>query len=100
MTLSNKARVFIASCVFMPLGACMMPMEGAHSEQQERMMRCDQYIGDQREDCLRGEAVTIDDYKDDLKNYNKSKKQEAIEEEGPVIKKSTEKPVNEQINSL
>lgn len=63
------------------VSACLSPTAGKHSEQQERMLRCDQYIGDQRETCLQGEAVTIDDYKEDFKNYQKSKAQEAKDAE-------------------
>jgi hypothetical protein len=72
----------ILSGVFFPsiLSACLSPIQGKHSEQQERMLRCDQYIGDQREDCLRGAAVTIDDYNDDYKNYQKNKVKEATED--------------------
>lgn len=64
-----------------------------YSEQQLRMQRCDQYVDKQRDDCLRGEAVTIEDYKDDYKAYKKSRKNEADEENekvGKVIKPSPE----------
>lgn len=77
------------------LTGCMMPIEGAHSEQQKRMLRCDQYIDEQRETCLRGEAVTIDDFKDDYKDYQKSKKQEAQkakEQQQPIKVKKADEP--------
>ena len=47
-----------------------------YSEQQQRMARCDQYIERERDMCLRGEPVTIDDYNDDFKDYKKSRAKE------------------------
>lgn len=41
------------------------------------MARCDQYIGQGRDMCLRGEPVTIDDFKEDFTDYTKSKAKEA-----------------------
>jgi membrane protein involved in colicin uptake len=41
------------------------------TEQQQRMARCDQYVGMSREDCQRGENVTIEDYKDEYKEFER-----------------------------
>lgn len=42
------------------------------TEQQQRMARCDQYIEMARDDCLRGENVTIDDYNDEYRVFEKN----------------------------
>ncbi len=47
------------------------------TEQQKRMQRCDQYVERQREECLQGMPVTIEDYKDDYRSYKKSRAKEA-----------------------
>lgn len=41
------------------------------TEQQQRMARCDQYIDMAREQCLRGENVTIEDYKKEYRAFEK-----------------------------
>ncbi|MGQ8364480.1 hypothetical protein [Glaciecola sp. 1036] len=66
------------------LSGCMSK-EAVNNDHQMRMQRCEQYIGDAREKCLQGENVTIEDYKEDLKEF---KKQEHSEEEqvNPVTK--------------
>lgn len=91
----NKHVILLAVVSPIMLTACMSPIEGKHSEQQQRMLRCDQYIGEQRESCLRGDSVTIDDYKDDYKNYKKSKAKEAeqAKQEAQAIKPIIPKPV-------
>jgi hypothetical protein len=55
------------------------------TEQQQRMQRCDQYIEQDRDRCLRGEPVTIEDYKDDFRDYQKSKEIEAEKAKPKVI---------------
>ncbi|MFW8591443.1 hypothetical protein ACOI22_11615 [Glaciecola sp. 2405UD65-10] len=74
------------------ISGCMTPQTGPRTEQQKRMVRCDQYIDEQRDTCLRGEAVTIDDYKEDLKNYKKSKQKEALENQKVIPPKPETKP--------
>lgn len=74
------------------ISGCMTPQTGPRTEQQKRMVRCDQYIDEQRDACLRGEAVTIDDYKEDLKNYKKSRKKESAEGTPSVTSNSEETP--------
>lgn len=51
------------------------------TEQQQRMARCDQYIEMARDRCLRGDNVTIDDYNEEYKGFEKHvrAKQEALE---------------------
>lgn len=46
------------------------------TEQQKRMQRCDQYVDREREECLKGSPVTIDDYKDDYRAYQRAKERE------------------------
>ncbi len=41
----------------------------AHSESQLRMQRCEQYVGMNKNRCLNGELVTIEEYKEDLEEY-------------------------------
>lgn len=60
------------------------------TEQQKRMQRCEQYIERQREECLQGMPVTIEDYKDDYRAYEKSRAREA-EENKPIIIPKKEK---------
>lgn len=65
------------------LTACLMPIEGKHSERQMRMIRCEQYTELDREACMNGEAVTVKEYKEDLQDYKdeieKDKKREEIQ---------------------
>lgn len=61
-----------------------------HTEQQKRMQRCDQYVDKQREECLQGMPVTIDDYKDDYRAYKKSRAKEE-DENKPIILPKKEK---------
>ncbi len=42
-----------------------------YTDQQKRMQRCEQYIEASRERCLRGETVTIEDYKQDYREFIK-----------------------------
>jgi hypothetical protein len=69
-----KKLMLIATCV--GLTACVAKDINL-SEQQKRMQRCDQYIDRARDDCLRGETITIDDYKDDFRAYERSRAREA-----------------------
>lgn len=97
MKRKNKNLILLAVLSPIMLTACMTPIEGKHSEQQQRMLRCDQYIGEQRETCLRGDSVTIDDYKADYKNYKKSKAKEAeqAKQEAQAIKPIPPKPIEQ-----
>lgn len=75
-----------------------MSKEVVTNEQQKRMQRCEQYTDRDREDCLRGEHVTIEDYKDDYKDFKKEQqkvnskdKQKLILATPPVVsEKETE----------
>lgn len=84
---SNKLVVLVGIGMFL-LSACMAKNLELN-EQQERMRRCDQYIDQQHEACLRGEPVTIKDFNDDYKDYIKSRKEE--ENEGTVVIKPLKK---------
>jgi hypothetical protein len=66
------------------LAGCMAT-DVEFTEQQKRMQRCDQYTDRDRDICLRGYAVTIEEYKQDYKDYRKSKQKEA-EEARPKLK--------------
>lgn len=67
--------VLLVICMSMLLGC--VAKDVALNEQQKRMLRCDQYNDRDRELCLQGMHVTIEDYKDDYKNFKKSKQEEA-----------------------
>jgi hypothetical protein len=41
------------------------------TDQQKRMQRCDQYVDMARESCLRGENVTIEDYKEEYRGFER-----------------------------
>lgn len=73
---SFKSQVSIA--ILLSASAVLMSgcisKEVGYSDQQKRMMRCDQYIGDTKADCLRGIAVTIEDYKADWREFERDKK--------------------------
>ncbi|MFT6270296.1 MAG: hypothetical protein ACJAVV_003130 [Alphaproteobacteria bacterium] len=58
------------------LAGCMAK-DITFNDQQKRMQRCDQYIDRDRDLCLRGDHVTIEDYKEDFRDYTKSKQKEA-----------------------
>jgi len=53
------------------------------TDQQQRMARCDQYIEMARDQCLRGDNVTIDDYNEEYKDFEKDlrEKQAKLEED-------------------
>jgi membrane protein involved in colicin uptake len=46
------------------------------TEQQKRMQRCDQYVDMAREQCLQGMNVTIQDYQEEFRNFEKSQQAE------------------------
>jgi hypothetical protein len=75
------------------LSACMAK-DVDYTEQQKRMQRCDQYIEREREKCLQGDYVTIEEYKKDYKAYKKDKQEEASKDQLklPVIPKPVAKP--------
>lgn len=52
------------------LTACMSK-DIEMTEQQKRMQRCDQYVDMARESCLRGENVTIEDYKEEYRGFER-----------------------------
>lgn len=85
--------IFFGVIVIM-LSACMAN-EVTNNEQQKRMQRCEQYIDREREQCLQGDHVTIEDYKEDYRAYQKSKQQEADKARQTLIlsPKAAVKPV-------
>lgn len=66
------------------LSACVAK-DVSYNEQQKRMLRCDQYIERERERCLQGDYVTIEDYKDDYRAYERSKQKEAEKDKPKII---------------
>lgn len=62
-----------------------------YTDQQKRMQRCEQYIDREREQCLRGDYITLEEYKDDFEAYKKSKEKEAEKEQFTL----PEKPVSD-----
>lgn len=73
----NKShRTLILSVLCICLSACMAK-DIELSDQQKRMQRCDQYIDRERDACLRGETITIEEYQDELRKYEKSRAKEA-----------------------
>lgn len=71
----------VACCVMSTFLLGCMSKEVGYSDQQKRMVRCDQYIGNDREECLRGMAVTIEDYKADYREFERDeqKKRDAAD---------------------
>jgi hypothetical protein len=57
------------------------------TEQQKRMQRCDQYIEMAREQCLRGDNVTIEDYKEEYREFERET-QERMRAETLAIEKA------------
>lgn len=66
------------------LSACVAK-DVSYNEQQKRMLRCEQYIERERERCLQGDYVTIEDYKDDYRAYERSKQKEAEKDKSKII---------------
>nr|WP_136251291.1 hypothetical protein [Ningiella ruwaisensis] len=67
------------------------------TENQQRMQRCDQYIDMAREQCLRGENVTIDDYQEEYRAFEKDvRDKQKAEEELQRIKAEKEEKEKEQ----
>jgi hypothetical protein len=70
------------------LSACMS--KGIEmTEQQKRMQRCDQYIDMAREQCLRGDNVTIEDYREEYREFEKDT-QERMRAETQAIERSVD----------
>ncbi len=57
------------------LSGCMAK-DVEFTEQQKRMQRCDQYVDREREECLKGSPVTMDDYRDDYRAYQRARERE------------------------
>jgi hypothetical protein len=68
------------------LSACMSK-DIEMTEQQQRMQRCDQYIESVREDCLRGMNVTIEDYQEEYRAFERSQQTE-LKKNSEAIKKA------------
>ena len=85
-------RLILGSLSVVMLSACMSS-ESGYSEQQKRMLRCDQYVGETRDECLRGVAVTVEDYKDDYREFERTE-QKKKEAQNKILKK--EKPKTEE----
>jgi len=112
MLKNRKCAVAVTGVIGILLSACMAK-DVVYTDQQKRMQRCDQYIDREREQCLKGDYVTIDEYQDDYKEYKKSKEEEEkkdqlklpkttnppakpmikLEEDKPVVKPVQDKPV-------
>jgi len=90
---ANKFYISTASVLTTLLLSGCMSSEAGYSEQQKRMLRCDQYLGETREECLRGMAVTIEDYKTDWREFERSEKQKR---EAQAIDLKAQKPVDEK----
>lgn len=87
------------------LSACMSK-DIEMTEQQQRMQRCDQYIESVREDCLRGMNVTIEDYQEEYRAFERSQQSElkknseainkavAAQEKTRMEKEKQEKPID------
>jgi hypothetical protein len=73
----GKIRVTIISSTAIILLSGCVAKDIEFNEQQKRMQRCEQYIDREKERCLQGDHVTIEDYKDDYDAYRKSKEKEA-----------------------
>lgn len=68
--LTKSTTVTLLIIALATLSGCMS--KGVEmTEQQQRMARCDQYVGMSRDDCQRGENVTIEDYKDEYKEFER-----------------------------
>ncbi|MFC3122904.1 hypothetical protein [Agaribacter flavus] len=81
-THANKL-VIVSMCI-LGLQACMSK-EAVNNEHQLRMQRCEQYVGMAQINCLKGQNVTIDEYKDDYREFKKDQKQKEADE-APKIK--------------
>lgn len=71
------------------------------SEQQQRMARCDQYVDSAREQCLRGDNVTIEDFKKDYKEFEKdvNAKMKAETDKAEAEQKSREDKLKEALKN-
>ena len=96
----SKTKVTIVSCTAAILLSGCMAKDLEFNEQQKRMLRCEQYIDSEKERCLQGDHVTIEDYKDDYNEFKKSKEKEAAKAKLklPAIPKAAEKPENKPEN--
>lgn len=64
----------------------------AFTEQQKRMQRCDKYLDRERDKCLQGEHVRIEDYQDDYKAFKKSERKAAEQKQTKLPKVIVPKP--------
>jgi len=88
MLSTNKVRFasFMLATSALGLSGCMS--KGIEmTEQQQRMQRCDQYIEMARDQCLRGDNVTIEDYKEEYREFEKDT-QERMRAETQAIEKA------------
>ncbi|MEM0910554.1 MAG: hypothetical protein AAGJ37_06235 [Pseudomonadota bacterium] len=63
-------RVFLVLPLVLLSSGCINS-DHVHSEYQIRMQRCEQYVGSAKERCLNGELITIEEYKDGVKDYKR-----------------------------
>ncbi|WP_284215575.1 hypothetical protein [Agaribacter marinus] len=88
MRVSSHAvkKTLLGICAITSLQACMHK-DAVNNEHQQRMQRCEQYVGMAQNDCLKGENVTIEEYKDDFREFKKDLKQKNAEKTAkPVLK--------------
>ena len=92
--MQNKltAKAFMVSALCIGLSACVAK-DVAWTEQQQRLQTCEQYVDRKRDDCLRGDFVTIQDYKDEYKRYEKSLAREEKQKKEALPKIEIPKPV-------
>lgn len=89
----RRTHLLSVSMVLITLTGCMAK-DAEFTEQQKRMQRCDQYVDREREDCLKGSPVTIDDYKDDYRAYQRAKEREEKQKEINLLEKGKQKNYN------
>jgi hypothetical protein len=84
MHLNKRNIPIIIGVSIIMLSACVAK-DVSYNEQQKRMQRCEQYIDRERERCFQGDYVTIEDYKEDYRAYERSKQKEAEKDKQKVI---------------
>jgi|GEM_PF-2041475 len=94
----EKGLLLIFSGALVLLSGCVAK-DVVFNEQQKRMQRCEQYVDREREACLQGDFVSIQDYKDEYDAFQRSnekqKEKEKIKVTIPVAPKPVD-PVNKK----
>ncbi|MDT0593942.1 hypothetical protein [Glaciecola petra] len=94
----NVSRALVVWFLALILTACISK-EAQYSDQQKRMLRCDQYIGQSRDECLNGMTVTIEDYKQDWREFERDEAKREAEANKELEKNlKTEQTQNEKVN--